>query len=549
MLPLLVALFNLLVAGYAMAAARGDRSRLAFAFGPAGVGIWAVAWFVSLFDPGSLQAMRLVGTIGGLVAISGFAADALRELSWARIGWVLGSAAALVAVAAVLVSKSVLYEVDLVSFLPRTAAVAIAGVVAAARWLSRNKDAETRQLSLRVVTVIGACAVGYAGFAVYAYWDGRAGIDPLLLVVLVAECLALVYIAHRRVEVRILLSRAVTYAILSMAVAVVAALVFGLLGYEVDVVVLTVTVAIALFAAILFMGLGELMSSGFEQLLFPERARLTRALGASRGEIAALKRRLERAEKLAIIGELAASVAHEIKNPLAPIRGYAQLLSDKLGSLSPEERELFERGLGIIQEESDRIDGRVQSLLQLARSERQTASFQESLELNRVVLEAAAVAEGEEGVAEIASDLDPSVGRVVGNEDELRGALLNLLKNAAEAMAGTDGSRIDVRTHREAERVVVLVEDEGPGLPPDGADRIFEAFYTTKEGGTGLGMAIARSAVEAAGGTIRIDPRSGRRGAVVRIELDVAPRVPADDSSRVAAVERDVPASTEGVTP
>ena len=107
----------------------------------------------------------------------------------------------------------------------------------------------------------------------------------------------------------------------------------------------------------------------------------------------ALRRRLERAEKLAIAGELAASVAHEIKNPLAPIRGYAQLLGSRLAEVSIAERPVFEKGLNIIREETDRIDQRIAALLEIARSDRATASVEETFDLNRVVIEAAMVAE------------------------------------------------------------------------------------------------------------------------------------------------------------
>lgn len=522
-LPLLVALFNLLAAGYAIGAAGGQRSRMVFAAGPAGVGLWAVAWFVSVFNPAVIESMRTLGAAGGLLAISGFAVDALVLLKRRTAALSLVGAVAIgVGLYQVLAP---VYEIEFATFFPRLLAVALIGVTVTARWLARKRvDAATARLGRHVIAASLACSAAYAVFAGYALVAGRAGVDPLLMVILVSETLALVYIGNGRIALRIILSRAVTYAILSMAVAVVAAFTFHALGYPIDVAQISVTVAIALFAAILFMGLGELMTTGVERLLFPERARLTRALGASRGEVAALKRRLEQAERLAIVGELAASVAHEIKNPLAPIRGYAQLLGGKLDSVPDDQRELFARGLGIIQSESDRIDGRVQELLGLARGEKTTASSDQTLPLNQVVMEAVAVAEGDAAGAAIEQSLDSSIDHVRGSADEIRGALLNLLKNASESMQGV-GGQIDVRTSVENGHAIVEVLDEGAGLTAEQAERVFEAFYTTKDGGTGLGMAITRSAVEAAGGTIRISPRTDRTGAHVRVELEMtAPR-------------------------
>ncbi len=529
MLPLLVALFNLLVAGYALAAEPTPRTRMVFAAGPAGVGLWAVAWFVSVFNDQTLDAMRILGSIGGLLAIGGFAADGLLGLTRRRAAVLIGAAGVVVAAALFGLWSLVTHDIagSIVPLAPRVVAVALIGVtVFAHRW--RGDDL---RIARHMSWAAGVCTAAYVAFAVVAYVSGRDGVDPLLLVILVSECFALVYIIDRKIEVRILLSRAVTYAILSMAVAFVAAVAFSVLGYPVDLVQVTLTVAIALFAAILFMGLGELMTSGVERLLFPERAKMARALGASRGEIAALKRRLERAEKLAIVGELAASVAHEIKNPLAPVRGYAQLLGKKLDVVDPKERELFERGLRIIQEESDRIDARIAELLGAAKAERRLANFDDRCDLERVILDAVAVAEGEEDAPVFVHVIEPSIGEVSGNADELRGALLNLLKNAVEAMADTDGERIEVRAASDAEEVVVEVIDEGVGLDHEQSARIFEAFFTTKAEGTGLGMAIARSAVEAAGGSIGIAPRTDHRGAVVTVRLRSAAKRPASSPS------------------
>ncbi len=528
-LPLVVALFNLLVAGHVLGVGVPARTRLVFGVGPAGVGLWAVAWFVSLLAPPAIDAMRVLGGIGGALAIGGFAVDALghvdprvrRGVVGAGILAILGLGLGLRALTRTEVT------VEWASALSRiVAVVALAATAALRGW--RIGPVEEQALGRRVLIALVACGVVYGALASYAWLGARTPVDPLLLIVLSAECLILVYVADRRFELRILLSRAVTYTLLALAVVLVAAVALRWAGQTVDLGLLAVTVAIALFAATLFVGLGEVLTVGVASVLFPERARLSRALDRSRAEVAVMRRRLERAERLALVGELAASVAHEIKNPLSPIRGYAQLLAGKLEQVDEAERALFERGLRIIRDEADRIDGRVQGLLGAARPAREGDGQAGRAELNRLVADVVAVAEGDAGRASIEVHLDPTIGWVAGAEDELRGALLNLLENALEAMLDTDGARVEVRSRRDGADAVIEVEDEGAGLEGAAEARAFEAFFTTKPTGTGLGMAIARSAVEAAGGTLVLTNRTDRRGALATLRVPLVEASPHD---------------------
>jgi signal transduction histidine kinase len=518
--PLLVGLFNLLIAGYTFAAGARDRSRYAFALGPAGVGAWALAWFVVVFQPESRTDLKVIGAAGGAIAMLGYAADALRGWPWRRLRIVLGAGVfgVLMLEALVVAVFGDRYEVDPIGVGLRAIALVAGATTFGARAIEWRRGVEARFARWTVVSAL-VVGVGCSALAILAFLGERAFVDVLLFVILWAELLALGYVIHRRVEVRVLVSRAASYAILSIVVAIAASLVFRFFGYAVDPVVIAVTVALSLLASALFMGVSERLTTAVERALFPEQARLAAALDASREELDDLRRRLQRAEKLAITGELAASVAHEIKNPLAPIKGYAQMLEKRLGEVKPEERPFFEKALKIIQAETDRIDGRIAELLTLARGDKVTSSRETEVDLHRVLKEAAAVAEAEPGVSRIVQRLDPRIGRVQGNEDELRGAFLNLLKNAAEAMVGTAGSAIEVVTHVEDRSAIVEVIDEGPGLSEAEADRVFAAFYTTKKGGTGLGLSIARSAVEAAGGAITIRGRTDRSGAVVAVEL------------------------------
>jgi signal transduction histidine kinase len=530
-LPLLVAFINLLIAGQAFLGARRDPAMLAMGLSTLGAGIWALAWLVSVFDPGSILELQTLGGVGGALASGGFAFHAVQSSGPASKRRIVSIALAVVLLGSIGLALAIGPHVGRVigAIARLSALVFVASIAAAQIRPSRSDDPRARRFARLSLGAVAICTAGFAGFALLAMIEERTGVDPLLLIMLVAESIALLYIVERKVDMHIVLSRAVGYAALSTAIGGAAAFVLDrFAGFTVDLRLIAITVGVALVTALIFLTLGDFVSRAVARVLFPGRARLAEALEASRAEAARLRGRLEHVERLAIAGELAASVAHEIKNPLAPIRGYAQLLGNKLDRVSPEERELFEKALRIIREESDRIDKRVADLLQLARGDRAPPSSGR-FDLNRVLIEAIAVVEGEPLVRGVVQKLDPSVGEAKGAAEEVRGAIANVLKNAAEAMESVGGGVIEVESVVVGQRAVVIVRDEGAGLSDHDRDQVFEVFYTTKRGGTGLGLAIAKTAVESAGGRITLGPRSDKRGCEVRIELDRSePRVELD---------------------
>ena len=519
--PLVVALLNLLVAGYALTAGlrapEGRWAMVALSAGPGGVGVWALAWFVAAFDPAALAEARVVGWVGAVVAVLGLLGDALAGAG-ARWRWgVVGVTTAFAGAATAAVDATGLLEPgSLGGLFGRALALAGLGALAATRLRARPSSPRRAR---RTRWALAAPALGYAALAAVAYARGQVAVDVLLFVVLAVELLTWTEILEGRVRVEVLLPRAVAYAALAVVVAALAAWIYARLGYPLDPVTLAVTVAVALFASALFMGLSDPLTRRVERALFPEHARTQRALEASRGELSALRRRLERVERLAIAGELAASVAHEIKNPLAPIRGYAQMLEARVEGVAPEERALFAKGLRIIREEVDRIDARVAELLDLARVGGDAADLGQAFDVETVVRDAVAAAEAEPGATQVQLDLHPGLGRVQGDADAVRGALLNLLKNAAEAMAAGGGGRVEVRAWVQGAEVVLSILDEGPGLQGEDPERVFQTFYTTKAGGTGLGLAIARAALQAAGGDLVLRSRADRAGAEAQVRL------------------------------
>jgi two-component system NtrC family sensor kinase len=237
-------------------------------------------------------------------------------------------------------------------------------------------------------------------------------------------------------------------------------------------------------------------------------------------ERVSLERRLSQSEKLAELGQLAAGLAHEIGAPLHVIRGRADLVLK--GGVNLAERD---RNLSVIVGQIDRITLIVRNLLDYARRREPRLIEAELVSVVRGVvdfLEMEAVRRGArlelEGVEALPARCDP---------DLLHQVFLNVLLNALQAVGEDDGpGAVVIRVHEEREGLrpvaVIEVEDDGPGIPPELRDRVFEAFYTTKERsrGTGLGLALARAIVEDHGGSIAVvQPSTSKWSTHIRIEL------------------------------
>lgn len=222
---------------------------------------------------------------------------------------------------------------------------------------------------------------------------------------------------------------------------------------------------------------------------------LQREVTRLRDELASKDRELERRRRLAALGELAAGVAHEVRNPLGAIQLYSGLLRSELKALaSADVLQLIDKiEVGIAA-----IDGVVHDTLALAPREGRTAECS----IQSLVTQACDMCERlvqKHAVRlerpEVAADL-----LVAGQQAGLQRALMNLISNAIEASpAGTT-----VRVHVEVvdAQVRLLVADEGPGIASEVLDQIFNPFFTTKENGTGLGLSIAHRLVEAHGGEL-----------------------------------------------
>lgn len=234
-------------------------------------------------------------------------------------------------------------------------------------------------------------------------------------------------------------------------------------------------------------------------------------------EIKRLEEEVRRSEKLAAVGELAAGVAHEIRNPLSSIRGLAHFLRHALTE-RPKELEYAE----IMVKEVDRINRVVTDLLTIARPQEPDLA---PTDLRQLLDHTVGLLEGDadrRGV-EIRRVIPSELPEVVMDESQMTQALLNLILNALQAVEA--GGTIEVGASVDApdSRLHLWVEDDGPGIPPEQMGKIFDPFFTTRAKGTGLGLPIVQKIVTHHRGGIRVEspPRGSARGSRFTISIPV----------------------------
>lgn len=228
-------------------------------------------------------------------------------------------------------------------------------------------------------------------------------------------------------------------------------------------------------------------------------ARLEQAHEALRAKVEELTRELEeknkelaRKERLAVMGEMSACLAHEIRNPLGAIDLYAGLLARQVAG---PQKDLADKLMLAVKSLNDLVEGILTFTAQL-HPERKPAS------LGAILDEAIALAARplEERQVRVVREYAPEADGVSVDAQMMRRVFVNLVQNGAQAME--TGGTLTVRTRREGERVRVEVADTGHGIPADILRRLFSPFFTTRSKGTGLGLAIALRIVEAHAGAI-----------------------------------------------
>jgi two-component system NtrC family sensor kinase len=241
---------------------------------------------------------------------------------------------------------------------------------------------------------------------------------------------------------------------------------------------------------------------------------LERKVAQRTAELQAAQHRLFQTAKLAAIGRLAAGVAHEINNPLTGILTNSSLMLEDLAPDDPRRDELQ-----TIVNETLRCRKIVKGLLDFAR---QTAPQKQSLSLNQVVEDILALVRNQASFRNltVTTDLAPHLPAAMADGDQMRQVILNVVLNAADAMAGSGTLAISTRADAVAQAVLVRIADTGPGIPDEVKEKLFEPFITTKSTGTGLGLAIAYGIMEQHKGTLTVDSARGR-GTSVTVGLPI----------------------------
>jgi signal transduction histidine kinase len=231
--------------------------------------------------------------------------------------------------------------------------------------------------------------------------------------------------------------------------------------------------------------------------------------------------RLILSEKLAALGEMAASIAHEIKNPLTVIGGFATRLAKTEGEGDTG------RYAKIIRDEAKRLEKILGEVLDFSREMRPNI---QPVNINDVLENTLAMYEEDfrEKSLKVRKNLFPEPLVVMADQQQLKQALINVLSNSEQAMENSGGKEIYFRTwvDRDAGRAVIEVTDTGGGIPPEVMQNIFNPFFTTKVKGTGLGLAITNKIAKSHGGDVEVVNREGS-GVTFRIKLPYRENAPA----------------------
>ena len=276
----------------------------------------------------------------------------------------------------------------------------------------------------------------------------------------------------------------------------------------------------------------ERLQSSHERLQ-DEVVRLRRELNSANAQV-------QRSRRLSALGEMAAGIAHEIRNPLAAIQLYAGMAAEdlELDDLSAKDEALSNvrkiasavRGMSAI----------VNDVLSFSRGTDPERSSVDASELFDRVIAANGPGIDQARVDVVRKDLGRASVKVFADPGLLQQALLNLVRNAVDAMAGVDGPRVlTLGAERDEVGVLLSVSDTGPGVSEDCLDRIFNPFFTTRSTGTGLGLAIVHRIADAHGGSIAVHREPTRGGAVFVLSLpDQCEQIEADAGVCVAQEAR-----------
>ncbi len=402
------------------------------------------------------------------------------------------------------------------------------------RRLRESNDPNDQQLFRWILyCFIGTLTFSVAMLATARTAEGDLYPAPSMVMALIGQLGLFCAVRHLQESAPEEVSRAVLLPLLALAivfsirvgyVALTALLNFDILAeWQLEALML-----VSVFISLTLVLVREDLQRGFDRFFFNRAYQYRQMMREMHSELREARERLSRAERMAIVGEIAASVAHEIKNPLGPIKGYTQMilrLVDKMPASSDKDRMV--RGLNIIGEEVDNINDRVRSLLEFSRSEQLALK---PCRISEIVQRAADLARGEalDGKdLQIVMQAEKMLPLTAGDPVRLHEAFFNIIENGIQAMDGR--GRIEITINRAMavdgrNGVQIKVRDQGRGMSLEQTKQAFKTFYTTREGGAGLGLGVVKNAVQAHHGEISI-ASNPNQGATVTVWL------PADETA------------------
>jgi two-component system sensor kinase FixL len=235
---------------------------------------------------------------------------------------------------------------------------------------------------------------------------------------------------------------------------------------------------------------------------------------------------LIRLTRISALDEMGAALAHELNQPLTAVILYLQAVERELRKAQDKghSEDADGRRFAIIkkaQQEAQRAGSIIQRIRQLVEKR---APERRPIDLNAIVADAIDLtAIGQDRVVRIVRDFHPDVPTIEADQVQLQQVVVNLVRNAFEAIRGREGAEIVVSTSIDDRHVLLSIEDNGPGIPADKVDDLFQAFKTGKRSGMGLGLAISRTIVQSHGGELLLNPGGNGRGARFVVRLPFSP--------------------------
>jgi len=215
-----------------------------------------------------------------------------------------------------------------------------------------------------------------------------------------------------------------------------------------------------------------------------------------------MKKKLQQSEQMAAIGELSTIIAHEIRNPLFAIGGFANALLRM-----PELSEKAQKKARIILDESKRLDKILKSILNFARPTRADISEVDVHEIIKQTMDLFEIACNKQNI-HITLNLKSGLPRAKADPGLIKQGLINIIKNAMECMP--DGGDLQIKTIMEDNMLCIKIKDTGPGIPAEHLSQIFNPFFSTKDKGSGLGLAMTKKIIDDLGGSLTIKSKVGQ---------------------------------------